>query len=164
MDSKFTWKAEIEFNGTPEQFNALTDALDKLNITIVPPALSRMPHLSGLPPWPRWPGLPPWPWPHLPGLLPISIAEQVGAKYAEARLKDARPAIQLRFLKDIRGGIRDAHLHLGEEIIFLDRAAFKAYVGEVAQALAQQRVDLGGDYIETMAGLEALAAIPIQIP
>jgi hypothetical protein len=148
MDSKFTWKAEIEFNGTPEQFNTLTEALGKLNITIVPPD--------------RYPF--PWPRPYPPGLLRRPIAEQVAAKYLGAPAFRAELVTRLKYLQDIRGGIRDPHLHLGEDVVFIDRLAFRAYIGEVAQALAQQQVDLGGDYIDVVAGLNPVATLPGPLP
>lgn len=144
MEPKFTWKGEIQFAGTPEEFNALSAALEKLNVNIIPVV--------------------PWPRPPFPGLLPIPVGELLGTRLIDELAGAAALKAHIKFLKGFRGGIREPHLHLESEVAFLDQASFKAYVGQVAQALAERRVDLAGDYINVMAGLEPLAAIPIQIP
>lgn len=144
MDPKITWKAQVQFAGTPEEFNALSAALDKFNIRVIPEAI-----------WPR----PPW-----PGLIPMTASELLAPRVIEALVANASLKTRLEFLKGIRGGIREPHLHLVDEVVFLDRTAFKSYVSRVAQALAERRADASDDYIGVMAGLEAIAAIPIPIP
>jgi len=144
MDAKITWKAQIQFAGTPEEFDALSAALEKFNIRVVPDAI-----------WPK----PPW-----PGLIPMPASELLAPRLVDALVSKASLRTRLEFLKGIRGGIREPHLHLVDEVVFLDRTAFKSYVSGVAQALAERRADASEDYIGVMAGLEALAAIPIQIP
>jgi hypothetical protein len=144
MDSKFTWKGEIQFAGTPEDFNALSAALDKLNISVVPDVA--------------------WPKPSWPGLLPMPVAELLGQKRVDDLAGLASLKAHIEFLRGIRGGIREAHLHLGDEVAFLDHESFKAYVSEVAQALAERRVDLVGNYIDVMAGLNPIASLPGPLP
>jgi hypothetical protein len=144
MNPKFTWRAEMEFSGTPEEFNALTAALDKLSITVMPDKK-----------WPR----PPW-----PGLLPMPVAELLGSERVTGLASSSEFKAYLKFLKGLAGGIREPHLHLAGEVVFLDREAFKEYVVETAQALAERRVDFFDDYVYVMAGLEPIAVLPLPLP
>ncbi len=141
---KFTWKGEIQFVGTPEEFNALAAALNKLNINVVPEVTR--PH------------------PPSPGKLPMPVAELLGRERIAELAGLAAMKAHVEFVRGIRGGIREPHLHLGDDVAFLDHATFKTYVGEVAQALAERRVDAVGDYVGVMAGLDPLAVTPIQLP
>lgn len=144
MDARFTWKAEIQFRGTPDDFNELSAALSKLNISILP--------------FVEWPK-PPW-----PGLLPMPIAELLDRGRLEELAGRAALRANIQFLRDIRGGIREPHLHLQDEVAFLDHEAFKAFVGEMARALGERRVDLIDDYPGVMVGLNPIAATPINLP
>lgn len=144
METKFTWKAEIEFSGTPEEFNALTAALDKRSIKVMPDEK-----------WPR----PPW-----PGLIPMPVADLLGSERVNSLASNSEFKAYVKFLKGLAGGIREPHLHLADEVVFLDREAFKEYVVETAQALAKRRVDFVDDYVHVMAGLEPIAALPLPLP
>lgn len=144
MKPKFTWKAEIEFSGTPEEFNAFTAVLDKLNIRVAPDE--------------KWPK-PPW-----PGLIRMPVAELLGSERVSSLASNSEFRAYVKFLKGLCGGIREPHLHLADEVVFLDRAAFKEYVVETAQALAKRRVDFVGDYVQVMAGLDQIATLPQPLP
>lgn len=149
MSNTFTWKGEITFTGTAQEFARLGTALDQLAAAV------EVKVADGLlwPPRPRpWPGFPPPPW---------------WKKFPQDRLNkliEGSPRYQVKFIKDFPGGIRDPHLHLENEVVFLNREQFKVLVGEVAAALAVERADLMADYIDVMAPVNALASIPIQLP
>lgn len=143
MEPKFTWRGEIQFAGTPEEFNELVAALNKLNIQV---------HVTTKPGSPSL------------GKQPMPAAELLGERRVAELAGLATKKVHLEFMRGIQGGIREPHMHLEDEVAFLDHATFKTYVGEVAQALARRRVDMIGDHMGAMEGLDALAAIPIQIP
>jgi len=44
---------------------------------------------------------------------------------------------KIKIIKDIDGGMRNAHLHVGNEVVLLDRARFKELVGQVAAEMAK---------------------------
>jgi hypothetical protein len=44
---------------------------------------------------------------------------------------------RLKMIDDIRGGIRNAHLHIGDEVVLIDRERFKEIVGHAAKELAK---------------------------
>jgi hypothetical protein len=75
-----------------------------------------------------------------------------------AEITNGMPRFQLKALpQDICGGIRTAHIHLGDEVVLLDRERFRTYVGHVAQGLAERRVERMGDYINVMRAVGDLA-------
>lgn len=145
MEERFTWKAEIQFTGTADQFNKLAELLEAqpVAIGIAEWANIRRPHLAGCNPFP------------IDKLLDRVRLEKIIAN---------QPRAQLRFIKDIRGGIRTAHLHLADEVVLLSRDRFKLLVGEVASALAIDRVENVSDYIGVMTPVGDLADYPIPVP
>jgi len=141
MDEVFEWKAEIAFKGTAEQYAKFAEQME---------AVAKQDYVSiQIPEW--------WPWPRpFPGFWPIDPWIALGRERLD-KLIEGSPAIQIRYIRDIRGGIRRAHLHMGNQIVLLERAAFKEIVTEVAAKLAAERVDALGDYVEVMAGINELA-------
>ena len=51
------------------------------------------------------------------------------------KLSQGMPKIKL--IRDIYGGMRNAHFHIGNEVVLLDRARFKELVGRVAESMAK---------------------------
>jgi len=51
--------------------------------------------------------------------------------------KIAKDMPRFKIIKNIDGGIRNAHLHVANEVVLLDRARFKEVVGQVAGELAK---------------------------
>jgi len=148
MKEAFVWKANVTFKGTAEQFNRMIHMLEEF------PVEAEIPEWEGI-------------HPHLPGCERFPYRALVSDEMMNTIVADM-PRYEMVFLQqDIAGGIRTPHLHLGNEVVFLDRARFKTFVGHVAQGLAERRVEAGGDYIQVMrpvGDLAAMSAIPIQIP
>jgi hypothetical protein len=109
---------------------------------------------------PEWKHVPPQ---HLAGCNPEPFADLLGPDVLTKIVGDL-PRMRVQFIKDIPGGIRTAHVHLGDEVALLDRAKFRTLVGQVARALAERRVDAVEDYVGVMQGVDQLAAIPINLP
>jgi hypothetical protein len=130
MKDTFVWKAEIKFSGTAEEFNKLTTALEKL------PAEFEIPE-----------------WHFRPCHFAGCMAVPVELLLEEAQLKELAKGMRqmkIKFLKDIEGGIRTAHFHLGDQVVLLDRARFKEYVAIVAKELGGRRAETVDDYIGVM--------------
>jgi hypothetical protein len=159
MKDELEWKAEISFKGTAAEFNRFAESVAPVlkaeGITLALPELRR--------PWPEpepWP----WPWPGpWPGLWPIPIDVLLGAERIKPMVQDM-PELQINFIRDIRGGIRTPHLHLGDKVVLLDRASFKTVVAQVASELAARRVEAMEDYVDVVSAVAPIAAIPIQLP
>lgn len=144
MAEKFTWKGEITFNGTTQEFAKFAEALnDRSEIEVKVP--------KWWPPRP-FPGYPPWPWWRR---IPQDSFNKI--------IKGG-PKFKVMWIKDIAGGIRDPHVHLEKEIVLLDRDRFKLMVSEVASMLATERVDHMDDFVSVMAPIQELEATPIEIP
>ena len=130
MEDKFTWKGQIKFVGSSAQFNELSEMLDKYPVEFEIPEWDRIPD-------------------HLAGCFPFPL-EILVSKDQIKKLTEGMPKIKIKYLRDIRGGIRTAHLHLDEQLVLLDRKRFKMMVGNVAEELAEMRVDRMSDYIDVM--------------
>jgi hypothetical protein len=149
MTDKFEWKAEIKFNGTAAEFNRFTEsmaaALKAGTITIgIPEWKCRPPH-------------------HLAGCMPIPIDVLLGEERIKEITRDMLQ-VQINWLRDIRGGMRTPHLHLGDNVVLLDRARFKTVVTQVAQELAARRVEATEDYIGVMSAINAIGDDPYPVP
>jgi len=148
MDEVFEWKAEIAFKGTAEEFAQFAEQME---------AVAKARNVSvRIPDW--WPKPGPF-----PGFWPVDPRVLLGRDVL-AKLVEGSPMIDIKYIRDIRGGIRTAHLHLGDQVALLERAAFKEVVSKVAAELGSQRVDSAADYVHVMAGINGLAAVPIQLP
>jgi hypothetical protein len=97
------------------------------------------------------------------GGAPSAINELLPEQFLQ-ELVTGQPHLSIKFNRDIRGGIRTAHLHLAVDVMLLDRERFKAYVGTLAAALVERRVDLGGDYIDIIGGADPIATLPGPLP
>jgi hypothetical protein len=143
MSTEFKWRAVVEFNGTEEQFNEFAERLASLPVQVE---------------------IPEWVRPHpIPGGWPVPIDAVLNRKAIEALTK-GQPRIKVKFVDGINGGIRDAHLHLEDQIVLLDRAQFKELVAGVAAKLAEQMIDFDDDHVEVIAKIDRLSATPIEIP
>lgn len=129
MAELLKWKAEIKFVGTADEFNKMAAQLDKLRVELAIPEWVRRPH-------------------HYAGCMPIPIDMILGDRLLE--LVADLPRYKIKFIRDIYGGMRMAHVHLGEEVVLLDQERFKMLVSGVAKELGEKRVEAIGDYIEVM--------------
>jgi len=130
MNEKLVWKAEVKFVGSPDEFNKFSEQMEKLHAEIAVR---------------EWRGRPN----HFAGCTPIPIDLLLGKEKLE-QLAKGLPQIQIKFIKDIYGGMRVPHFHLGDKIVLLDRARFKEYVRDVAEELGGRRAERIEDYIEVM--------------
>ncbi len=130
MTEALKWKAEIKFEGTADDFNKMVTQLDRLPVEI------------SIPEWGRRPV-------HFDGCMPLPIGRLIGMERLEKLVTDL-PRIQIKFIRDIRGGLRMAHVHLSDEIVLLDQTRFKALVAGVAHDLGEMRAETIEDYIEVM--------------
>jgi hypothetical protein len=144
MDERFIWKAEIEFEGTAEEFNQLTESLGALPVAIQIPEWVRLPR-------------------HLAGCMPVALDVLLGDKILK-ELADGMPRLKMSFITDIPGGIRTPHFHWEGDVVLLDRERFKTLVAQVAHELAAGRVEAMADYIEVMDPVGRLSATPIHLP
>jgi hypothetical protein len=143
MDQRITWKAEITFTGTADEFNRLSKALAASPVTVSIAEWAGIKH-------------------HLAGCNRVDIREVLDPARLE-RATAGQPRMRLRYIQDIRGGIRTAHLHLGDEVVLFDREHFKTLVTEVATTLAAARVDRVDDFVEAVAPVKALEDDPVPI-
>lgn len=142
MSDQFEWKAEISFKGTAEEFNKWADSVGQLresghiNVSI-----------------PEWAKIKPR---HLAGCMRFPIDMIIDPQRLKS-IVGVRPPIQLKQLTDIAGGIRTPHIHLGEDVVLLDRPQFKTVVAEIAHALASKRAEAIDDYTGVMVNVGDLA-------
>jgi hypothetical protein len=142
MSDQFEWKAEITFKGTADEFNKMADSVGRLresghiNVSI-----------------PEWGRIKPQ---HLAGCMRIPIDIIFDPPKLNAII-DGQKKIQVKQLTDIAGGIRTPHLHIGEEVVLLDRSQFKTVVADIAHALASKRADAIKDYTGVMINVGDLA-------
>ena len=129
MDEKFQWQAKITFHGAAEQFNELSVLLEKYRVDVEIPELIEIGGAAG-------------------GMrVPVDML--ISPDRLKALIKEM-PAIDIRFIRDIRGGIRTPHLHLEDRVILLDKERFVQFAGEAAQRLAEMRASHIEDYAEVM--------------
>lgn len=137
MDKNITWKAEIVFKGEVNDLTRLAKALEGLPVEInIPEWRFRKHHLAGC-----------WPFPY-DRLIPVDVIDKI---------IDGMPRVTIRYVKDIPGGIRPAHLHIGNEIVLLNQERFRTFVSTMASGIATRLVDDGHDYVELVGSLNALA-------
>lgn len=130
-DQRITFRTEIEFKGSTEEFEKVATALARLPIRL------RVE----------------WPPDHTAGCWPIG-PEQIISKQVLDKVIEGMP--QLKIIRDIRGGIRNPHLHVKDQVVLLDRARFKEVVGQVAMELAG-RIAERAEYTEAVGAIRNLA-------
>lgn len=93
-----------------------------------------------------------WPPDHTMGCWPIEPQKLIGGEILEKVVK-GMPRFKL--VKSIDGGIRDPHLHIGDEIVLLGREQFKDLVEQVAMRLAGDLAAVA-DHAETVGAIRNL--------
>lgn len=139
MDDKIMFRAEIEFAGPIAEFEKVAAALAELPVRVRPP---------------EWP-----PGHTTAGCWPIPPEKLLSKKVLE-RVTEGMPRIVIR---PIPGGIRDPHLHIGDEAVLVDRLRFKEVVGQVAMELAG-RLAQRAEYAETVGAIRNLMPGVIREP
>ena len=136
MDEKFRWQANITFTGYAEEFNKLAELLEKYRVTVEIPEFIEVAGAVG-------------------GMR-IPVMKLIPEERLKALIK-GMPVIDIRFIRDIRGGIRTPHLHLDDKVVLLDKDRFVEFAGEVAQHLAEIRAERIEDYAEVMQPIGEIA-------
>jgi hypothetical protein len=131
-DVEITFRTEIEFKGSIQEFEKVATTLVELPIRI------RVE----------------WPPGHTAGCWPIA-PEQILGKRVLDRVTEGMPRIKAEIIRGIDGGIRDPHLHIRDEMVLLDRARFKEVVGQVAMELAGKIAERE-EYTETVGAIRNL--------
>ncbi len=126
MQKTLTWKAEVEFQGNPEEFLKLTEALSAAGVKI-----------------------------DFGKFKPGPGNGYVAPRFLESTkvLGSLNESNSMRIAGLINGGIRTPHLHLGKEIVLVDRTQFKNILGEVARDVFEQRALQKDDYLDVIAPL-----------
>jgi hypothetical protein len=140
MSDAFEWKVEIAFKGTVTDFA-------KVNEVIQGQVKAGLLEIH----YPDW--YKPRPF---PGIPPIDIRKLLGEDMIKEITADAQ-RISRASIRDIYGGIRDPHLHLGDEVVLLNKEKFRVFAMQVASQLAAHQVDMKEDFTAVMQGMNALA-------
>lgn len=130
MADKLTWKAEVKFTGTVEEFNQFAEMLEKAKVEVAIPEWSKIPK-------------------HLAGCFPFPI-DNILTREQIKKVIDKQVVAQIKYIRDIRGGIRTPHMHLDNQVILLEQERFKDMVKNVAERLAVMRVERFDDYLDVM--------------
>jgi hypothetical protein len=134
-NTMITWKAEVSFEGNIDEFKEFKTALDKYRVQASIPGLKGLATGSGY----------------------AKFEYAVSFKQNPAQFEKfvaGEPRVQLAQIGGISGGMRNPHLHLGDEVVIVDKARFKALLGEVAKAVAERKVESEDDYYEMIKGCE----------
>jgi hypothetical protein len=130
------WKGVVEFQGTPEEFEGFSVALANVGAHV---SFDKESAFTRLKPNPGYVA---------PVFLDaVGVLQQLDESNS---LRMKGPAIER-----IAGGIRTPHLHLGDDIVLVDRNHFKSILGQVAREVFEQRVASKQDFDEIIAPLAA---------
>jgi hypothetical protein len=140
MPDEITFRTEIEFVGSADEFGKVVASLKGLPIRLRSE----------------------WPPDHLAGCWPLPPFEIIGDDILEKIIK-GKPRLGPGIINGIRGGIRDPHLHVGDEVVMIDRKAFKEVVGRVAMELAG-KLSEKGEYVETLNAVRTLSIDTVPMP
>jgi len=130
MNEKIIFRTEIEFKGSIEEFEKVAATLVELPIRI------RVE----------------WPPGHTAGCWPIAPEELLSRKILD-KIIEGMPRIKI--IRGIDGGIRNPHLHIGDEVVLINRERFKELAGQVAMELAERLAERA-DYVETVGAIRNL--------
>ncbi len=130
MADTMTWKAEIKFSGTVDQFNKFAEMLENARVEVKIPEWDKIPN-------------------HLAGCSPFPI-DNILSRDQLKKIIDKQPTVQIKYIRDIKGGIRTPHLHLKDQVVLLDQDKFTDMVKNVAERLAVMRVERLDDYLDVM--------------
>lgn len=131
MNEKITFRTEIEFIGSIAEFGRAVASLVELPIRI------RV----------EWPPI------HPVGCT--KYFEEFLSERVLDKVIEGMPRIKAEIIRGIRGGIRNPHLHIKDEVVLLDRVRFKEVVGQVAMELAGRLAERA-DYTETVGAIRNL--------
>jgi len=137
MPEDFEWKVEIVYKGNPAEFANVRNALQ---------SLQKVGLMINYPDWGILHG-------PFPGIPPIDLQKSLSPEVIKSL---TAKAITHASLRDIYGGIRDPHFHLGSDVFLLDRASFRELATNVASGLVARRIDANEDFTTVMKGMTGL--------
>jgi hypothetical protein len=143
--NKFTWRGAIEFSGTAEEFDELSEVLKHHRVGITIPEMGQRRSIRGL------------------GGAPSAINKVLSEALLQG-LVAGQTHLSLKFNQDLPGGIRTPHLHTAADVVLLDSERFKTYVNALTTSLVERRVDLGDDYVGILGDLNQIASSPVPQP
>ena len=127
----FTWKAEVAFRGTAKEFGMMAEHLNQLPVTV---------------------HIPDWPFPlPFPGLIriPFEHLEEIGLL---EEVRAGATTIPVIAIQGIDGGIRAAHIHMDNSILFLEQDVYAKVMEETVNFLVRDVTAKAIDHVE-MAGV-----------
>jgi hypothetical protein len=160
-DKTIDFHAKLEFKGSLKDFRQLQSELGKLNISglmidtvPMPDDKSRGMMIDTVPLPEKMAGslmIGTWPTPEkkgstvmidtvpmperprLPGIQ--MVTKLLGTEKLNELAKDMP---RFKLIKDIRGGIRTVHLHMGDEVVLLNKDRFRDMVSQIATELGKE--------------------------
>lgn len=123
------WKAEVTFEGTVDEFNSFKAMLVKHPVAIAVADFGKFIDVTGS------------------GYAQFDYRIAFKAGQLESMIEGA-PRLDFKRIRGFAGGIRTPHLHLGDEVVLVDKERFKNILGEVARNIFEQRVDAADDFCE----------------
>jgi hypothetical protein len=121
------WKAEVTFEGTVEQFQTFKTAMERQPITV---------SMTEFDPGRLRPNS---------GYASFEYATVFKPEQLD-KLTAGQPRMQSAQIGGIAGGIRTPHLHLGDDVVLIDKGRFKTVLGEIARNVFERRVETEEDF------------------
>ena len=141
MENEIDFKVSVTFKGSRQEFEKVAPDIAKLKshksimIDTVPlpekPAIQLEEVSIGTWPTPEIVIKPRPPKP-LPGIWPVT---RLVNQRVQSKLIEGMPRVKI---DGINGGMRNPHLHLKDEVVLLDNARFKEFVGHIAKQLSNE--------------------------
>lgn len=138
MNTTLKWKGEVTFEGTIDQFNSFRESLETQSVHVGIPELQSNIFTKI----------------HPAGYITPAISAILSAGRL-AKIAEKATRFQFKGIDGIAGGIRSPHLHIGEEVILIDKEVFKNILSEAASNIAQRRVDAEDDYCNMIKSIMA---------
>jgi hypothetical protein len=141
---RIQFQATVEFEGTVEEFKKVLAGFENLvdsGLKISTPENIAETMMIDTVPLPEGP---------FPGIFPYARLITV-----EQMMEQIGEMPRFALIDDIRGGIRNPHLHLGDDVVLLDRELFKSIVQETAANLTEELAE-NGDYVEIASAMRHL--------
>ena len=135
MNKQIKWKAEVSFKGSEKEFNRFVGAMNEHKVEVK---------------------IEKWPWPFPSPGLPVYKSMVKFSDKVMGELLDGTTEMKIKYIDDIRGGIRTPHVHVGENIHLLNKEKFSQYMGELGRVMTSSIGDKAADHVVAMERLSCL--------
>jgi hypothetical protein len=136
MDENIRFEGVLTYEGAPKELQGYLQKLKGTGVKVGP--LPGVPYAAPV----GWePGGPIWPipFPGIPIPFPIRrVIEEKGFMEGFIKSHNPPPIIRIEVFPDIRGGIRDFHVHLGNEVFVMGAQTFEILVRKAADELYER--------------------------